>query len=94
MLFAVASVYLVSCAIEASPIIRTADHNHITTYSVIYGLISAYLTVYAIMRLSKAPDIMALWVVSCHTGAVFFARNSRCSHIHAYYTGYGYPPSP
>lgn len=73
MLFAVASVYLMSCVIEASPIIRTADHNHITTYSVIYGLISAYLTVYAIMKLSKTPDIMALWVVSCHTGAVFFA---------------------
>ena len=73
MLFAVASVYLLSCAIEASKIIRRSDHNDVTIYSLLHNMIGSWLAVYAIMKLSKTPDINALWTVSCHAGAVFFA---------------------
>ena len=73
MLFAIASVYLLSCTIEASPIVDPADHQTLTVYNVIYGMFTAMLAVYAIMKLTKAPVITALWIVSCHAGAIFFA---------------------
>ena len=73
MIFAISSVYLLSCTVESAPFIPASDHQSITVYNIFYGLISAWLCVYAIMKLSKTPIITALWVVSCHTGAVFFA---------------------
>lgn len=87
MLLAVASAYLLACAIQVSKYVRHGDHNDITVYNILYGLGCSWLVLYAIMKLSKAPDISALWTISCHAGVVVFAL------LNQLYTEHTSPPA-
>ena len=82
MLFAISSTYLLSCTIESTSIIPNEDHQSITVYNIFYGIICTWLCAYAVMKLSKTPRINALWVISCHTGAVFFALLGQVPWLH------------
>lgn len=82
MIFAISSVYLLSCTVESAPVIPASDHQSITVYNIFYGVISTWLCIYAIMKLSRTPPITPLWVVSCHTGAVFFALLGQVPWLH------------
>lgn len=79
MLFAVASAYMLACAIQVS--VPSTDNN-IAVYNVIYGLGVSWLVLYAIIKLSKAPDISALWTISCHAGVVVFALLNQLNTHH------------
>lgn len=70
MLLAVASVYLLACSIQT---FGQNEHNDMTIYNIVYGLGVAWLVLYGIIKMTKVPEITALWTVSCHAGAILYA---------------------
>ena len=62
--------------------VRHSEHNNIDIYNIIYGLGVSWLVIYAIIKMSKAPHISALWTISCHAGVVVFALLNQINTHH------------